>query len=343
VQKQIKYCIFCSFLWSTCAFGAEASKNNEEKPKEPTAPGSVMREEFTPGSWTLAILPDTQHYSQSYPGLFLMQTSWLAQQRDSYNIVFVLHLGDLVERNKSAQWQNARAAMKVLDGAIPYALAIGNHDYMYVDKKYKTPANEYFPLTQLRQQATFGGAMDSQSVENTYHLFEAGGKKWIVLALEWAPRNEAVEWANKIMSQYPDLHGILITHGYLYFDDQRYDHTNPALKQRWYPHGQRRTTGYANDGQELWDKLVRKHNFDFVFCGHVLDDGTGYRCDKNDAGKDVHQILSNYQMRKLGGEGYMRLMEFLPDGKTVKVRSYSPLYDRLLTQNDQQFTITLDN
>jgi len=40
-------------------------------PREATA--------FVDGSWTVAVLPDTQVYSLRYPGLFLMQTAWIAQ------------------------------------------------------------------------------------------------------------------------------------------------------------------------------------------------------------------------------------------------------------------------
>jgi hypothetical protein len=53
-------------------------------------------------------------------------------------------------------------------------------------------------------------------------------------------------------------------------------------------------------------------------------------------------MLSNYQMRTLGGEAYLRLLEFRPDGRTVHVKTYSPLYDKYLTSPDQQFAITLD-
>jgi hypothetical protein len=53
-------------------------------------------------------------------------------------------------------------------------------------------------------------------------------------------------------------------------------------------------------------------------------------------------MLSNYQFRNLGGEGYMRLLEFKPDGKTVQVSTYSPLYDSYLTDADQTHGFTLD-
>ena len=67
-----------------------------------------------------------------------------------------------------------------------------------------------------------------------------------------------------------------------------------------------------------------------VLNGHALGDGTGYLVSTTDAGTPCHQMLSNYQMNHLGGGGYLRLLQFLPDGHTVRVQSYSPLYDRYL-------------
>lgn len=61
-----------------------------------------------------------------------------------------------------------------------------------------------------------------------------------------------------------------------------------------------------------------------------------------DRGSVVHQMLSHYQMRELGGEGYLRLLELLPDGRTLVVRSYSPLLDQYLMGADQQMTVVLD-
>ena len=37
------------------------------------------------------------------------------------------------------------------------------------------------------------------------------------------------------------------------------------------PH-QYATPGTMNDGEELWNKLVKKHDFAFVFCGHIATD-----------------------------------------------------------------------
>ena len=63
-------------------------------------------------------------------------------------------------------------------------------------------------------------------------------------------------------------------------------------------------------------------------------------------GRSVHQILSNYQAgvapkRPWMGGGFIRLMQFLPDRRTIRVRSYSPWSDQFLTTPDQQFEIRL--
>jgi hypothetical protein len=138
---------------------------------------------------------------------------------------------------------------------------------------------------------------------------------------------------------------MILTHAYLYSDNTRYNWDQYGTGQYANPHwiapywltGPDRT---VNDGEELWNKLIRTHNnVDFVFSGHVLSPGTGYRSDLSDGGNVVHQILANYQ--DYPDPGYMRLMEFQPDG-TVQVRSYSPISGQYLTTFDQQFTLQLD-
>ncbi|MGE9270554.1 MAG: hypothetical protein ACQKBU_07100, partial [Verrucomicrobiales bacterium] len=111
------------------------------------------------------------------------------------------------------------------------------------------------------------------------------------------------------------------------------DTVNPQL---YNPHNYT-TPGGVNDGEELWQELVRKHNFVLTLNGHVLGDGTGFRTDPNDAGQNVHQMLANYQfLSPFGGNGFLRLLVVNPDG-TVEVKSYSPLYNEFLSDADQAF------
>jgi hypothetical protein len=87
----------------------------------------------------------------------------------------------------------------------------------------------------------------------------------------------------------------------------------------------------ANNGKQMWEKLVKpSSNIEMVLSGHFS--GEGYRKDKNDKGKTVHQIMFDAQSMGgggrigNGGDGWLRILEFFPDNKTVKVRTFSPLF-----------------
>ncbi|RYD46929.1 MAG: hypothetical protein EOP85_06445 [Verrucomicrobiaceae bacterium] len=290
------------------------------------------------GAWSIVLLPDTQIYSQNYPGMFEAQTSWIADNIRERNIKFVMHLGDITNVNSVPEWKFARKAMANLDGIMSYAFATGNHDYGPGGNAATrdTFLNDHFKVSQYQDWPTFGGVKDAGRMDNTYHLFSAGGVDFIVLSLEWAVQDATIVWAQSILDQHPDRTAILLTHAYMNNNDFRYDHTDTTRPQTYNPHDYS-TPGLKNDGQQLWDKLVKKNNFAFTFNGHVLGDGTGFRIDNNDGGKPVAQMLVNYQMRNLGGESYLRILEFQPDGKTVKATSHSPVYNNFLTAADQDF------
>ena len=295
------------------------------------------------GAWTLVLLPDTQVYSQNFPGIFDSQTAWILNNARPRNIRYVMHLGDIVNVNSIPEWENARRSMGALDGKVPYSLVPGNHDYGPGGNAAtrETFLNDYFHEKDYHVWPTFGGAMEPGKMDNSFHLFEAGGVKWIIVCLEWGPRDRTVDWANGVMAKYPDRKGILVTHAFMNNNDLRYDHHDKVNPQAYNPHSYR-TPGGMNDGEQLWQKLVKKHNFVLTVNGHVLGDGTGYRMDHNEAGQPVHQMLANYQFRKLGGEGSLRTLEFQPDNKTVIVKSYSTIYGNYLLENDQDFRFQLD-
>jgi hypothetical protein len=76
-----------------------------------------------------------------------------------------------------------------------------------------------------------------------------------------------------------------------------------AATQNYNPHWYGTGGGSINDGEQLWQKLVRRHAFVMTLNGHVLGDGTGYLASVTDKGNTCHQMLSNYQCRSLGRGG----------------------------------------
>ncbi len=297
--------------------------------------------------WSLVILPDTQVYARKYPGLFHLQTQWVLENKDTYNIVYVIQNGDVTDNNVEIQWHRASEAFARLDGKVPYALALGNHDFGPggTCKDRLTQANTYFPVSRFETWATFGGTREPGKINNTFHTFTAAGQHYLILCLEFGPRNEVLDWANRIVKDHPQHKTIVVTHAYLYSDSTRYDWQTKGSDQKWNPHhypiGKSGDTT-INDGQEMWDKLVKKHaNIFMTINGHVLNDGLGYLAGQGEHGNTVHQMLVNYQMLPVGGEAWLRILQFQPDGKTITVKDYSPLYETFNTNPDNQFTITL--
>lgn len=316
---------------------------------EPTEPVASI-ELSHPDSFMLVALPDTQVYClrENLNKYFYEQTDWIAENAERLNIKYVLHEGDIVNNNNRPQWEVAAKAMKRLDGVVPYALAPGNHDFGEngSSNDRSTFLNDYFSADQCAKWPTFGGVHEPGKLDSSYHTFEAGGNKYLILALEWGPRDKTVEWANSIVEQHPDHRVILVTHAYMYFDETRYDWKKYGNAQAWNPHspgyGTSKDPEGTNDGEDLWNKLVRRHpGFIMALNGHVLNDGAARIESRGDHGNSVHEMLANYQMKSEGGEGYMRLLEFLPDGETVIVRSYSPSAKREMTGDEQRFTLKL--
>jgi hypothetical protein len=311
---------------------------------EPLEPCELV-ELSHPDSFMLIALPDTQVYAAwpQWNHHFHNQTQWIADNAERLNIKYVLHEGDIVNNNNPPQWKVAQAAMKRLHGKVSYALAPGNHDYgpngSASDRS--TLLNEYFAAEEYAQQPGFGGLFEAGHLENSYHTFEAGDHKYLILALEWGPRDQVVAWADKIAAEHPEHRKILVTHAYMYYDETRYDWKRKGAKQSWNPHsyGTAKLPGGVNDGEQLWNKLVRKHpGFVLTLNGHVLEDGAARMTSPSDHGDSVHQLLANYQTRAEGGQAYMRLLEFRPDGE-IRVRSFSPSMKMCKVAEDQQFTL----
>jgi len=210
-------------------------------------------------AYTIAVLPDTQYYSSSWPEIFMAQTRWLVEKRAEQQIAFVLHTGDLVDEDLPAQWSVASQAMHALDGQVPYAITAGNHDYAATGLADRTGmASAYFPPLQMAANPWFQGTFEPEHIENSFSLFDVPDGRWLVLALEFGPRDEVLAWANQILAAFHDTRAIVITHAYLYRDGTRYDHVG-APQQRFNPHeyvmmDQPGTT--INDGAEMWTKLI---------------------------------------------------------------------------------------
>jgi hypothetical protein len=267
----------------------------------------ASREEFT-----IVVLPDTQHYSEAFPAIFTAQTQWIVAQKAARNIVFVTHEGDIVQNyGLVAEWDRANTSMTLLDGVVPYGLAPGNHD------QPSTLYNQYFPFTRYLGLPWYGGHYQSLN-DNNFQLFSGGGMDFVAVHLEFCPPAGAVAWAKSVFDSYPNRIGLMTTHGYL-----------NELAQR--------TVHSCTDTSYLWNNLgAITPNLHFMLSGHVHDES---RRDDSANGHPVYQMLADYQDRASGGEGWLRIMHFLPAENRVDVQTYSPWLDRYERDANSEFSL----
>lgn len=286
--------------------------------------------------FTVAILPDTQMYAQHFPEIFTRQTEWLAQNAQRLNLAFVLHLGDITNTNAAEEWLNAQRSIDLLNGVMPYAMTVGNHDMgsnRQTDSR-NTPLNTYFPP---QHYVALKGTFEPGRAENSYHVFQAGGKEWLVVTLEFGPRDEVLAWANQVVADHAGLPVIIITHTYTSSSGLWLTGTGGAAPIS-YPFS-RNAGESVNDGLDMWMQFVRHHpNILMVISGHIGHEGIPRQAVKGIHGNVVYEMLLDYQYLPLGGEGWMGLMEFQPKEERILVLSYSPYLNSYRTGFFNGFT-----
>ena len=150
----------------------------------------------------LILLPDPQAYA-FHPHLnFLygLQTSWIANRSDS--ILFVLSQGDLTQKNNDREFMVSAGAMNIMYGKkVPYTFVPGNHDMgspTNANDRNTTFLNKYYPVSRYSRLPTFGGVFEADKMDNSWHQFQWKEYKFLILSLEFGPRNKVLEWARKI-------------------------------------------------------------------------------------------------------------------------------------------------
>ncbi|HEX4415571.1 MAG TPA: lamin tail domain-containing protein [Lacipirellulaceae bacterium] len=335
-------------------YGAVYKSADGENHGSPGVVDTTPQIPFTPSpdaAWSMVYLPDTQNYVKSSTDFHIgqQQTQWIKDHLNDFKIKLVIQGGDIVnnndtndptsgDQNSTQQWQNAKTMFSTLNGVVPYVVAAGNHDFGFTNADNRdTMINSYFkaddnPLVDPAKGGIMKAEMTPGQIQNAYYAFTApDGRKMLVFSLEWEPQPATVAWANSIaaLPQYAGYTATLLTHNYLQGDNTRSTSTNVAADY---------------SGQELWDGLIKTHpNFEMTFNGHFGGDGAGVLRSTDNAGKGVEQMFFNSQFETFGGDGWLRVVEFLQDGKTVRVRTYSPYHDLYRTGPDYEFTFTLSS
>lgn len=249
------------------------------------------------------------------------------------------------------------AAFRKIAGLMPFSVVPGNHDYdaMWTDARYPPlarpdpdnkrslgvqhvgglasfratfgPGSAYFAGQPWYVASNDGGADSAQ-------IFEAGGYRFLHIALQFNAPVSSLDWAQGVLRRYPGWPTIVSTHDYLNPQGERA--SDPAMD------------AHAIDPRDsspemVWQRLIRPNDQIFlVLCGH--QNGEARRRDRNARGHTVDQLLSDYQDRRqvaidrgmtvvpglAVGDGWMRLLtfDFSQRVPLLKVRTYSPYYGK---------------
>jgi hypothetical protein len=265
-------------------------------------------------NFTIIILPDTQFYSKLYPEIFNSQTRWIVDNIESLNIVFVAHLGDIVDDWKSIEeWNNANKSLSILDDNVAWSVLLGNHDGIGIDdNNYEI----YFGSDRFRDYNWYGGGYQNLGKSN-YQLFSAGGDDYLVLNIQYDPNDDVLSWANDVIEQHPNRRIIVSTHEYIAWG-----------WFRW----------HSSIGERIYENLVKKHadKIFLVISGHI--DAVKSKTQEIN-GYAVHEMVLNYQAKSNGGNGWLRILEFSPSQNKIFVRTFSPFLNKFEINSESEYTL----
>ena len=289
----------------------DATATAEPSAEPSSTPAPTERYAAGEGIETVAWMSDTQHYAnyvaKKLPNIYPVMTGFLRDKAEEMHLVYVVHTGDLVHENKSLDnWKVAREAMDMLNG-IPTGVLAGNHD-MNPAKGGYTNYKKFFGKKQYDGQACYGESFEDN--RGHYDLITICGREYIFVYMSHDPDDKAIQFMVDSFQKYPDRVGILCLHEFMTTEGT-----------------------ISKTGNMLRDKVVAKcSNVYMVLCGHRYgfytledafdDDGDGVK------ERTVYEMMMNYQAAgKVGGGGYLRLMQFDEENHEIRCINYSPYYD----------------
>ncbi|MCT9935238.1 LamG domain-containing protein [Planotetraspora sp. A-T 1434] len=278
-------------------------------PGQDSQSGSSWRPDTENPRFTLVVMPDTQYLfdgASINPEPVEASFRYLLDNARDENIVFMAHLGDLVQNGQKNELEAIGKSFEILDRRrVPYSVLAGNHDIdsSTDDQRGPTPYLDVFGPQRFRRSQTFKGA--SPDGYNSYHMFHAAGRDWLLLALDWRPSAKGIAWANDVIRRHPKTPVILTIHELVYVE-----HYGDEAQ-------------FSDFGARVWNELVAGNDQIFLTLnGHYWPPARTTK--KNNAGHDVHVHITNYQDRYYGGSGMIRLYRFDLARNTIDVETISP-------------------
>lgn len=296
------------------------------------------------GSFSIVVIPDTQAYrgagTKSQPdstaavtnAIFTAHTRWIVDNLQRQKIVFVSHVGDIVDINEPRQWEVARDCMDQLHGRVPYGISVGNHDM--TSGGDSSLFQQYFPQSRYAEFSWYGGSFGGSALgprisgnnANSYQLFSAEGIDFVFLHLECNAPDDVLDWANEVLGRHADRRALITSHmgwGPLVKPASNEEFiTGSKGRMTWHKiHGAR-----GNTPQQLWDKCYRRHNHLLAVFSGDQSRTCAYRASsRGDHGNTIHELLQDY------GSGWLRMYRFLPAQNQIQAITFDPQTEELCT------------
>jgi Calcineurin-like phosphoesterase len=257
------------------------------------------------------------------PATWITQAKWISSNQFAYNIQGVFCAGD-VQISISGQddlpqdipmaWNEGFSIIDAMGK--PYLTCAGNHDYDDIDDT--TSFDQNVGYQRIFQKPWYVGYWEAPGVAPVANpgtpaeppggypskatlaiRFDIGARQFLVIALEFLPRQGALDWAATIINQFPTYDVIILDHGYMTMLGNLFtangDDNNAFGPSETYNPGF--TTGVQVNA---WAKTFP--NVRLVLCGHDIPSGqqsgianVSHRIDPSAGGHNLLGIYADYQ------------------------------------------------
>jgi hypothetical protein len=263
------------------------------------------------GTWT----------TQAQPEIMM---KYLKDNATRLNIQAVLNTGDFEDNVDHSDDRAVFMASMANLVDIPHLVAAGNHEYDYSGgPRNSTVFNSVLGPTYYTGKSWWsGGFYEAGRSENAYLLLTIGAVDYILINMEFFPRQGVIDWLNTLLTTYSSRKAIICTHAYEYGDGTPY-----SVGDGFGPDGEQEgiTDSDYHWGDEMWTELLKVHdNIILVISGHVTPPAR--HVANSDGGQPINQTLFDLQGWTPGVDAtFMRFMLFNPTDETIKVMTYSPV------------------
>lgn len=309
------------FLLTSCAEDENSVFNFYEEPEK-----EILWSQFDPFCDYLVIVGDVQEYvaKKAFLPYFTTSMGWVANEAGKgAPLKGMIFVGDCTDNNSKQQWKTFRETASIAASVVPTIVVAGNHDYDWRRKGARHNAIDDRNSCLLTRYCDFPGVEDNivrayepGRLENLIVRLTINSSKLYIVALEFSPRPEVLDWAAEFISSHPLDKIIVVTHEML--DSTGHLITNGGFgKKQFEPSGQ----GYSSP-DEVWEALGYNYpNVKAFLCGHNAFN-LHRELVRADGGK-TPVILFNLQYQPQGGTGLLELWKFdwMKDIVSVQIMS----------------------